>query len=541
MNGLGCPMDRAGWVRTISCVLCLGLFGPMFSARAALDNQLEPEYALAVLDFNARNYESALKTLGEIQKKAPASVEILELKAITFKAMKNEKDASTAYRDLIQLKTKEGKDKKEIAPYAFELGVIRYNERNWKQAEQYLNFSAKNGFNIEVSRFYLGLIQIQLQDWVKAESNFNETVKSELDELKPASYYYLSQVYFKLGYPSDGFGSLINAKRSAQKYIDREDVQPESKKMAMQVKAAAEATLQPFDKAQTFGTFNFLVGYDSNVLLLPTSSSSSTSASGKSTLKSTVSAGYGYASSPLARFQYVPSLRFNFNKNFNGESSTGEFADSTFSFYLTKDALAPVSYGVKLEGTMVFQNQTDTAGAKKYHLYDTSAQFAPYVKWDVSKQWTLGGEVGYRSVKYTGEETVSQTLRRSGHGILAKVTAQNKASRRYFNPTITARAEFNSTEGTEYANNILGVQVINSLKLGQVDFSQVIGLDRTTYGDSSTDRSDTLIIFSLLASKKIGPRWAILASADYSTNSSSTADTYSYNRYTVNTGLGYNF
>lgn len=536
-----CSKDRAGLIRKISVFLVVGLFGPASPATAELENQLEPEYAMAVLDYNAKDFASALKLLSDLQKKAPAAVEILELKAITLKAMKNEKDAANVYRDLVQIKTKEGKDKKEIAPYAFELGVIRYNEKNWKQAEQYLNYSAKNGFNVEVSRFYLGLVQVQLEDWQKAELNFSETIKGDLDELKPASHYYLSQVYFKIGSPADGFGNLLNAKSSAQKYLDREDVPADSKKMAAQVRTAAESTLAPFDKAQTFGSFSFLLGYDSNVLLIPSDSANSSSASGKSTLKSTVSAGYGYASSPLAKIQYVPSLRFNFNKNFNGESSTGEFADTTFSLFLTKDALAPVSYGLKTEVMAVFQNQTDSAGNKKYHLYDTAIQFAPYVKWDASKRWTYAAEVGYRILSYAGEDTVTPSLRRSGNGILAKVSAQNKASRRYFNPTYALRVEMNSTEGTEYANTIYGLQVINTMKLGTVDFTQVLGLDLTGYPDSSTDRSDTLMVLSLLASKKIGPRWGLLFSGDFSKNTSSDASTYSYDRYTANAGFSYNF
>jgi len=513
----------------------------MSNATAELENQLEPEYAMAVLDYNAKDYPSALKMLNDLQKKAPAAVEILELKAITLKAMKNDKDAANVYRDLVQLKTKAGKDKKEIAPYAFELGVIRYNEKNWKQAEQYLNYSAKNGFNIEVSRFYLGLVQVQTQDWGKAEDNFNETIKSDLDELKPAAHYYLSQVNFKLGYPSDGFGNLISAKNVSQKYIDREDVQPESKKMAEQVRAAAEATLAPFDRAQTFGTFSFLLGYDSNVLLLPADSATSTSATDKSSLKSVVSAGYGYASSPLKTIQYVPSVRFNFNKNFNDATSSGEFADTTLSLYLTRNALASVSYGLKSEGTLVFQNQTDSAGAKKYRLFDTSIQFSPYVKWDASKRWTYAGEIGYRMLNYTGEDTVAESQKRSGTGILARLSAQNKAQRRFFNPIYALKLEMNSTTGTEFDSTVLGVQLINMMKLGTVDFSQVFAIDRTTYGSSSTDRADTLYILSLLASKKVGPRWALLFSGDYSSNSSSDSTTYSYSRFTVNAGVGYNF
>lgn len=535
------PKDRAGFFRTIFSVLIVGLLGPTSPATAELENQLEPEYALAVLDYNAQDFDSAIKLLNELQKKAPATVEILELKAITLKAMKNEKEAANVYRDLVQVKTKQGKDKKEIAPYAFELGVIRYNEKNWKQAEQYLNYSAKNGFNVEVSRFYLGLVEVQTQDWAKAEANFTETLKTDLDELKPASHYYLSQVYFKLGYPADGFGNLIDAKKTAQKYIDREDILPESKKMAEQVRAAAAATLAPFDRAQTFGTFSLLLGYDSNVLLIPSDTANSTGASGKSTMKSLVSAGYGYASSPLKTIQYVPSVRFNFNKNFNGESTSGEFADTTFSLFLTKNALAPFAWGLKSEGTFVFQNQTDSTGAKKYHLYDDMVSFAPYAKWDLSKKWTYAAEVGYRIVTYSGEDTLSPSLHRSGNGLTARLSAQNKAARKYFNPIYALKVELNSTQGTEYANTLYGAQLINSMRLGKFEFSQVIEVDRTKYGSSSTNRGDTLFVLSLLASRKIGPRWALLFSGDYSSNSSSDSATYGYNRYTFNAGVGYNF
>lgn len=534
--------DRASIFRKISTfAIALSMFGHVSQATAEIANELEPDYAEAVLEYNSKKYDNALKLLTEIQKKAPKAVEVLELKAITFKALKDDKGAAEVYRDLIQLKTKEGKEKKEIAPYAFELGVIRYNEKNWKQAEQYLSYSAKNGFNIELARFYLALVQSQTENWNLAEANFKETLKGSVEELKPAAHYYLAQVYFKSGYPADGFGNIIDAKKTAQKFIDRQDVQPESKKMAEQVLKAADATLLPFDKSQFFASFSLLTGYDSNVLLMPTDSAT-TSASGKATLKSLLSLGVGYASSPLRTFQYVPSLRFNVNKNFNTNSYSGEFADSTFSLYVTKDVLAPVSLGLKTEGTLVFQTQADaTTSAKSYHLYDNTILLSPYLKWDKSKQWTFGGELGYRITNYTGEETVSAASKRSGDSILFKISAQNKRMSNYFNPTYVAHADLVATDGTEYDATIFGLQLVNLMKLGKVDFTQVLSVDKTTYGSSSTDRSDSLLTLSLLASKKIGPRWALISSADYSTNSSSDETSYSYSKYTLNVGVGYSF
>lgn len=523
-------------------VLTLAIvFGTSSSATAEIPNEYEPDYAEAVLEYNAGKFETSLKLLTEVQKKAPKSVEILELKAITLKSMKSPKEAGVVYRDLIQLKTQAGAPKKEIAPYAFELGVLRFTEKDFKQAESYLNYSAKNGFNADVAYFYLGLIRSQNQDWTGAEDSFKKTLSGDVEELKPATHYYLSQVSFKMGYAADGFGHLIDAKKSAKKFIDREDVQPESKKMAEQVYAAAAATLAPFDRSQFFMSFSFMTGYDSNVLLLPAESTSSTSASGKSSMKSLLAMGMGYATSPLATFQYVPSVRFNLNKNFNGESYSGEFADTTASLYITKDSLAPVSYGVRIEGNMVFQTQSDTAGAKKYHLYDRAFLLSPYAKWDATKVWSLGAEVGYRSTKFTGEESLSESTKRSGSTVVTKVSAQNKTQRKYFNPTYSLKVESTSTTGTEYDSTVFGVQLLNVMRLETFDFTQVLSLDKTGYGNSTTDRSDTLATLSLQASKKIGPRWALIGSGDYSKNTSSDASSYSYNKYSVNAGVGYSF
>ncbi len=542
MINLNGSMDRAKkQVAFLLLASTVGYFGSVSPATAEIANEFEPDYAEAVLEYNSQKYENALRLLTEVQKKAPKSSEVLELKAITYKSLKNEKGAAETYRDLIQLKTKEGKEKKEIAPYAFELGVIRYGEKSWKQAEQYLNYSAKNGFNVEVSNFYLGLIYSQNESWKLAEKSLKETLSGGVEELKPAAYYYLAQIYFKTSSAADGFGNLIEAKKSAQKFIDREDVLPESKKMAEQVKQAAEATLAPFDKSQFFANFSLLTGYDSNVLLEPTAVNVS-SGSGKSSLKTLLSAGAGYATSPLRTFQYVPSIRFNLNKNYNSSSYSGEFADTTLSLYITKDALAPVSIGLKSEGGLIFQTQADpVTSAKSYHLFNSTMLFSPYLKWDQSKAWTFGGEFGYRITTFTGEETVSEANKRSGNTLVFKASAQNKRTSKYFNPTYAVHMDLVQTNGTEFDATVTGFQLINTMKLGKIDFNQVFIYDKTSYGSSSTNRSDTLKVLALQATKKIGPRWALVGSGDYTINSSTEDTSFSYTKYSFNFGVGYSF
>jgi hypothetical protein len=79
------------------------------------------------------------------------------------------------------------------------------------------------------------------------------------------------------------------------------------------------------------------------------------------------------------------------------------------------------------------------------------------------------------------------------------------------------------------------------MRFTKIDISQVLAYDRTIYPESSTDRRDTLVMFALLASKKLGPRWSLIVSGDVTKNTSSDETTYSYDRFTVNAGVGYNF
>jgi hypothetical protein len=163
------------------------------------------------------------------------------------------------------------------------------------------------------------------------------------------------------------------------------------------------------------------------------------------------------------------------------------------------------------------------------------------LKWDASKRWTYLAEIGYRTISYTGEDTVALASKRSGNGIIARLSAQNRAGRKYFNPTFALRSEQNSTDGTEFDNFLYGVQIINTMRLDKISFSQVFQFDRTTYGNSTTDRKDTLLTLSLLASRKIGPRWAILTTGSVSKNTSTDAASFSYDRFNVNAGFGYSF
>ncbi len=511
-------------------------------ARAEVASELEPDYAEAILAYNSKEYSRAISILNGLQKKAPKTVEFLELKAITLKASKKDLEASKVYQELIQVLSKSGKEKKEIAPYAFELGVMNFNEKKYSQAEQYLGYSFRNGFNVDVSLFYLGMVSVQKQDWGVAENRFERVLKSEFNDIKPATHFYLAQTQFKNNSPSRGFDQLLKAKKISESFQERTDISPEGKQMASQIKTAADQALAPFDKSQWFANMTFTSGYDDNVLLVPAETAGSQDITGKSTFKSTLGLGLGYASSPLNTLQWVPSTRFNLNKNYNKDSSAGEFSDSNISLYVNKDALAAFSYGAKTEGSVAFQNDRDAStGSSTYRLFSTSAQLAPYMKWDFHRKWTLGAEFGVKKIDYNGEEDVQTSFRRSGMVYSLKITGLNKRGKKYFNPSYALKLESNDTDGTEFASSAYGAQILNVMHLTHWEFTQVFDFTHTTFPDASADRKDTQWVMSLIATRKIGPRWGLIASGDYTINSSTNPTSYEYNRYSMNAGVSYNF
>ncbi|RYZ61251.1 MAG: hypothetical protein EOP09_20210, partial [Proteobacteria bacterium] len=101
---------------------------------AEIPNESEPDYSEAVIFYNTKRFDRALTMLEQLQRTLPKSVEVLELKALTLRATQKDKQAAVVYKDLIDLKTKQAAPRKEIAPYAFELGMIRFNEGDFKKA-----------------------------------------------------------------------------------------------------------------------------------------------------------------------------------------------------------------------------------------------------------------------------------------------------------------------------------------------------------------------------------------------------------------------
>ncbi|MGE0615175.1 MAG: tetratricopeptide repeat protein [Bacteriovoracia bacterium] len=509
-------------------------------ARADIPSKLEPEYSEAVLAFNGRKYDHALKLLDELLKKAPNAVEFMELKALTLKTHKRSAESVKVYRALIAEKRKQKRPPAESAPYYFELGVMEFQDQKNKEAKADLNEAIEHKFNVGAAHFFLGMLHFKDGEWETSEEHFHGVLSSNADDLKAPSHFYLAQVYLKMKYPSGATQNFSAARDRAKDTLDDKSISDENKGIAKQIFEASEKALAPLDRSQYFGSVALLSSFDSNVLAVP-DTATGTSASGKSSLKQVLQAGIGYMSSPLRTFQWVPNYRLAYNFNFNSAAQTGEFLTNVASLYVTRKPLDRTNFGLKLEGNYTLQN----SGTSRFGFggYSFSTNFGPYFKTEIKPKLVLGVQATYGTRKYFTDSASTTSTNRTGTGLSARIYLQNDTGSRYWNPTVSLSGGNESTEGTEYASKSLGLSLSNLVPIGQLStLSAGPSITITHYPTSQYgSRVDRNYALNVSFTHKLGAKWTLLADASYAKNDSTVASAYTYSRFVVSAGASYSF
>ncbi|OFZ81843.1 MAG: hypothetical protein A2583_10565 [Bdellovibrionales bacterium RIFOXYD1_FULL_53_11] len=530
-------------VMLVVCALCVIARFSMQIANAEVSNTMEADYAEAVIAYNARDYNRAIKLLGVMLQKAPDTSEFLELQALSFKATNRPSEAVQTYENLIKAKTAAGKPEEEIAPYYFELGLTRFKEKKTGEAKKNFEFSLRNKFNRSVCHLYLGMMAFQKGTWGEAEEHFDGVVSHGADDLLPVGYFYLGQAYAKTGYPSGSTHSFVSARDYAKSVMEDKDSGPDAKTTAKKIHDATEKVLAPFDKGALFGSAGLMTSYDSNVISMPSIATDVQSeASGKKSFKNSLFMGIGYVSSPLRLFQFVPSYRGNIMYLWNDRSRGYEFHDHTFSFYLTRRPLARFVTGLKAEGTLVLKNNVVApAGLAKFNLetYSYTLSTGPYFKYELFRKVMLGLDLfllpQWFSVDGTGN------YKKGGITYSGKLYATNEAGRMFFNPGLSAKFEFNNAGGMEFKSRTLNFDFQNVMHLPlqiEVTLAQSFGL--ISYPDRlSGQRSDMQFVTRLNSSKKVWKKLSAMLGADFTYNTSNIEASYKYNRFSVSTGASY--
>ncbi len=528
--------------------LWLSLFATLFvglqPARADVPTALEPDYAEAVLAFNSRNYAQTLKVLETLLQRSPEVPEFLELQALVYKATDREQDSARTYEILIEKKGPSAKSPKELAPYHFELGLIRYREKKATDAEKHLRFALEQEFNTGATHLYLGMMSFQAGKWSDADDHFQGVVSNGGQELRPIGYFYLGQVSSKTGYSAGATQNFILARSAAESVLDSPSASPTAKTAAQQILDATEKALKPYDHGRFFGSIALTAGIDSNTLAIPSSVTSETETSRKASGKTTLSVGAGYSTSPMNLTQFLTSYRGNLSYLTNTLARPAEFHDHMLSLYLTRNPMARFSYGLKGEGSLVFKNDVQAPISRSsfsLKLYSESLSVGPFIKYQLKPKLILMTEALVQPQKY--DQDGPGDLARSGIDYQLRTFLKSETGERFWNPVIGLRLDRNQTKGTDFRSNGLGIDFSNQIlvdRLTEANLGATVGL--TAYpAKTGEKRNDKQLILRASAARKLGSGWSVNANTDYTLNSSTIDASYSYKRLTASGGITYSF
>lgn len=501
-------------------IVIFAILAPSPPARAEESHpgiSVEPLYSEAVIAYNKRKSDEALRILNQLLKQDPRHVDALQLKALTLKTMGDDREAIDTYTRLIPLKPA-----KETGPYHFELGVIYNRQKKPAVAEKHFLRAIALGTNVTASHLFLGIAKFSAGRLSEAETHFDVVSGDSEAELRMIGNYYLGLIHLKNGNGSIGLGKLVEARSIGGGLKDNPT--------AMNITASTESMLSPFDKGQWFLTANLLPQFDSNVSLTPVAGPAPT---GSASLKANAAAGGGWMSSAMRPWQWVGSLRASMNLNSNGTTASSQYASLNPTFYLTRAPLSSTPHGIKIDYTYTVQSTAAADGSYAFrptypfaHILDVS----PYLRWAPSNRVQYQLDLGVRRHYYP------YTSDYSGNTQYARVSGRFETGNRFLNPGATLSLENVDTRGA-MTNLIATVDVNNMIRFNATS-SLYVDVSVAGYSYYNSTRRDGNLAIHPTYTWNFMPRWSALIDLSYVINTSSDGN-FSYNRWTSGVGVSW--
>ncbi len=425
---------------------------------AAVPTEFEPDYAEAILAFHDRNYPEVIRILSPMLEKETRSEELLEIAALTYKYLGQEKKTEKLYGEILQLLRTRNVSPLDLIPYEFELAVIQYRNKKWTEAERMFKRAIALQFNEIPSWFFLGIIAMDKRDWATAEASFTTVSQSPNLELALSSRLYLAQVYANQNSQARMVNEYVMAYDQARGELKKKELKEEDKTMLGKVLKVAEKALKPLKKHTVFGGIGLVSSYDTNVF----SDATDTSASGgtkKASLKESLQASLGYASPLVDEWQFVLSYRGNGNKNFNAETLDAQFLQNDLALNLTHAPLESSYLGLKVGTAYLFQYVSASGNWEPYELQLIAG---PYWRTQFSNGWAIGGQANLNRRSLYQDSALDAIYHRSANEIEIKLNTQQDNHAKFFNPTLELTGMLRPTEGTEYRSKFVQLELSNN-------------------------------------------------------------------------------
>ncbi|MEN9724460.1 MAG: hypothetical protein RJB38_2446, partial [Pseudomonadota bacterium] len=465
--------------------------------------------------YHQKKLKLSIEIVDGLLRENPKNLSAWELKALNMKELGQEKERIPVLRKVLELKAPE-----ERGPIFFELGVLHQKLEKFDIAIRNFQASARLGFNLVPSHLLAGMLAFNQGDMAVAEFHMREVRRRGSTEMEMAGAYYLGLINMKRGNGVLGASYLLEARDLARSNPDLQ--------MSKDLKAPIEQVLEPFSKSQFYANVSILAQYDSNILQLPTSASVQ-QGSNQATPKTTLLAGFGYLSAPLATFQWVPSYRFNANKNFASGLGSYEYASNTVAMALNWRPLSRLSAGLKSELTHSFKNVDGS-----YRSYTAASDLGPFLRWTYSEDLQVTLEASLRPLVNFSQSDYGGT----GSGF--RLMYRRDGTTRYFNPIALLSVDSTGTKNTTYRATATTASLSNLMRLpGDHQLTPAVDYIQTHYALADPVRTDRTWVVRASYARPVSARWTYLGDLSFTANRSNLSGSYSFDRWVVGVGLSY--
>jgi len=515
-------------------------FLPFFSwGTVALANPGDAELLQAQADLLIQDGKTtaALDTIDKALIISPNDLKLLELKALTLNQLGNWKAAFNLYDSLSD---RSQATPKKRAPYEFELGLIEFKQKNFKNAEKHFLFALNQRFNLDVSQFLLGSIYLGQKSFIRAQEYLKASLDSPVKELKAQSHMYLGQSFAEQGNYPKAFKHVVAARELASELSTASDARQAN--LGSQILESTNALAGQLGKSNLIAQVGLITGYDSNVLLNPTSNADPASQS--ASLKETLSFSLQYLTPPDGGAQWQLLYQGAVNYNFNSATRAGQFAINDLAANVTLNPEESTRYGVRAGAQYILRSGADgSSTANSFANYSLIGTVGTFVYHDEGKGTILGAEILVQPQSFLRDSDSPTSYRKTGWGGIARFYRQGNRFLGMNSPLIALVFDLRQTTGEEFRSKSVGLEFGGNWKVS----SRFTILPQTLFSYTAYQfretgyRGDWFLNGQLASQFKVANGFFLNSSLQVGKNFSTVIDTYEYFRFAASIGINYQF
>jgi tetratricopeptide (TPR) repeat protein len=193
---------------TIAWLLLAALLSPLVAAPVhAQTTEADVYVAQAIIDFDDKRYDEALKNLQEALKREPDHVEALYYTGVVYMALRRPADAVPYLRRALQKSPND-------PSISFQLGLAYFAQQQYDEAEPLLERTFKTDPTIDGLGYYVGFMRYRKKDYRGALSVFRAGRTSD-PQLQQLTRFYTGLALAQLGLPAQASAEVEQALRLA--------------------------------------------------------------------------------------------------------------------------------------------------------------------------------------------------------------------------------------------------------------------------------------------------------------------------------------